>query len=376
MVGSMAGNDAWEAVAVVLEAVLLDGVDADLELAIDLLHQMEEEMDDGIWHRFNHHDLKWTEKKWRETFRFEKRHHDRLCAALHLPDVMQAPCRTQWTGADGLCIVLNRLSYPCRFHQMEDKFGRSRSELSLIFNETVRFLYQERHDLLETLVHPWLTLQRLQDFAAAVHRKTGALQNCVGFIDGTVRPVCRPLVGQRLVYNGHKRVHALKFQSVVVPNGLIANLHGPVEGRRHDAFLLRDSGLLPQLQANFDVPNPQPGEPPVYCLYGDPAYPIRAHLQSPYRHAHLTPEEQLFNSRMSAARVSVEWEFGKVLTLFAFVDFKKNLKLLLQPVGTLYIVSALLSNCYRCLYGSQTATFFSEDGNPMIAPDLEEYLQL
>ena len=33
---------------------------------------------------------------------------------------------------------------------------------------------------------------------------------------------------QRLMYNGHKRVHALKFQSVALPNGLIANLYGPV----------------------------------------------------------------------------------------------------------------------------------------------------
>ena len=33
---------------------------------------------------------------------------------------------------------------------------------------------------------------------------------------------------QRIVYNGHKRVHGLKFQSVALPNGLIANMYGPV----------------------------------------------------------------------------------------------------------------------------------------------------
>ena len=31
-----------------------------------------------------------------------------------------------------------------------------------------------------------------------------------------------------MVYNGHKRVHLLKFQSLTVPSGLIANLFGPV----------------------------------------------------------------------------------------------------------------------------------------------------
>ena len=30
------------------------------------------------------------------------------------------------------------------------------------------------------------------------------------------------------MYNGHKHVHWLKFQSVALPNGLIGNIYGPV----------------------------------------------------------------------------------------------------------------------------------------------------
>ena len=33
---------------------------------------------------------------------------------------------------------------------------------------------------------------------------------------------------QPVVYNDHKGVHALKFQAVTLPNGLIANIYGPV----------------------------------------------------------------------------------------------------------------------------------------------------
>ena len=87
----------------------------------------------------------------------------------------------------------------------------------------------------------------LEEFAVAVERMS-PMKNVFGFADGTVRPICRPIVGQHLVYNGHRRVQAIKFQSVVIPNGLIAHLHGPCEGRRHNAFLLRDSGLLEQLE--------------------------------------------------------------------------------------------------------------------------------
>ena len=92
------------------------------------------------------------------------------------------------------------------------------------------------------------------------------LPNCFGFVDGTVRPIARPDENQRVVYNGHKRVHALKIQSFVTPNGLIANLSGPFEGRRHDAGMLHESGLLTALQVHGHTRAGQ-----ELCIYEDPA---------------------------------------------------------------------------------------------------------
>ena len=37
------------------------------------------------------------------------------------------------------------------------------------------------------------------------------------------------------------------FQSVVAPNGLIVNLYGPVEGKKHDSAMLTTSNLYNQL---------------------------------------------------------------------------------------------------------------------------------
>ena len=68
----------------------------------------------------------------------------------------------------------------------------------------------------------------LQEYADVIHAEGAALNNCFGFIDGTVRPISRPGQHQRIVYNGHKRVHSLKFQSVALPDGLIGNMYGPV----------------------------------------------------------------------------------------------------------------------------------------------------
>ena len=76
--------------------------------------------------------------------------------------------------------------------------------------------------------HALLSPALLQTYGDAMYAKGAALNNCFGFIDGTVRPIARPGENQRVVYNGHKRVHALKFQSLALPNGIIGNMSGPV----------------------------------------------------------------------------------------------------------------------------------------------------
>ena len=224
-------------------------------------------------------------------------------------------------------------------------------------------IYEEHGHLLSTFNQAWLAPAALAEYADVIHRKGAALDKCWGFVDGTVRPVCRPGENQRALYNGHKRVHSIKFQSVVAPNGLMANLYGPVEGRRHDSGILALSGLLRDLQTYSHSPNGQP-----LCIYGDPAYPLWVHLQQPFKGRILTPAQMAFNKSMSEVRVAVEWVFGDILNYFAFLDFKKTLKVGLSAVGKMYTVSALLRNVYTCLYHSSTSMFFGLD-----PPALQDY---
>ena len=62
------------------------------------------------------------------------------------------------------------------------------------------------------------------------------------------------------------------------------------------------------------------------CVFGDPAYPLRVHLQAPFRHGILTPMMEGYNAEMSSVRVTVEWLFGDIINDFKFLDFKKNLR--------------------------------------------------
>lgn len=157
----------------------------------------------------------------------------------------------------------------------------------------------------------------------------------------------------------------MKFQSVICPDGIVASLKGPYEGRRHDAGIFRESGLYEELEQNTVFPNR------YFVIYGDQAYGLRQLLLRPYTENEIQhdPDRQHFNNAMRSLRISVEWGFNKIIQEFAFLDFKKNHKLLLQDVGRLYVVGMLITNCHTCLYGGETSSYFQI--NP---PTLEEYL--
>ena len=125
-------------------------------------------------------------------------------------------------------MLLKRVSYPCRYSDMIPRFGRPVSVLSLITNHTLDYIYENHGHLITQWNRNILNPRALQSYADSISRKGALLNNCFGFIDGTVRPISRPGHAQRVVYNGHKRVHSLKFQSLAFPNGLIGNIFGPV----------------------------------------------------------------------------------------------------------------------------------------------------
>ena len=298
-------------------------------------------------------------------FRFLKNDIYVLFDALEIAEEIKCENGFKVDGIEGLCIFLKRHAYPCRYVDMIPRFGRAIPQLCMINNAVMNRIYTRWGFLLTSFNQDWLSSQKLLQYAQKVYNKGAPLDNCWGFVDGTVRPVCRPGVNQRVLYNGHKKVHAIKFQSVVTPNGMIANLFGPLEGRRHDSALLARSGLLQDLQQHSIAPN---GD--LLCIYGDPAYPLRQQLQRSFGGAHLTPDQRQYNQAMSSVRVSVEWVFGDIVNYFKFLDFKKNLKIQLSAVGKMYIVCSLLQNARSCFYGSMTSNFF--DCEP---PLLSNYFQ-
>lgn len=148
----------------------------------------------------------------------------------------------------------------------------------------------------------------------------------------------------------------------MLPNGIISNMFGAVVGRRHDGHLLAKSKVIRKLEQKFNGWQNQP------YLYGDSGYPLSKYLIVPFK-GNTTQRQKRINLKMSKVRVPVEWGFAKILQLFSFVDFHKNLKIRKQKVAKYYKLATILTNCHTCLYGSQVSIYFECD-----PPELEEYL--
>ena len=99
---------------------------------------------------------------------------------LHIPAAFQ---RSICDSLEGLCVLLRRTSYLCRFSDMIQCFARQVSVLSLISNEVTDFIYDNHCDLVAQWNRDILSWVALQQCAETISRKGSLLNNWFGFID-------------------------------------------------------------------------------------------------------------------------------------------------------------------------------------------------
>ena len=176
-------------------------------------------------------------------------------------------------------------------------------------------------------------------------------------------------VAQQVQFSGHKRHHGNNHQGLETPDGIVVEMHGPFEGRTNDQRMLNESGLLTRIMQFCFIATIV--GPVLFYLFGDRGY-VHGHpaLQVPFKGTGLTAQQKGYNLVMSRFRQPVEWCFGKISTLFAYVDFYKNQKLYLQPVASYWQIATLLTNCHSCFYGNLTSQYFE-----VPTPEVEDYLK-
>ena len=271
-------------------------------------------------------------------------------------------------------MVLARLSHPRVLQaDMVFLFRVGGTRISRFVN-VMCYVFHEQFKHLLRFNKPRLRAN-LRQYSDAVGRALGLQEDelgecrCWGFIDGTFRYTCRPAERQDVLYNGHYGGHGFKYLILISASGLIEWVFGPIAGRHHDGWLVSHSDLLAEL-ATFSY-RMEGGARAPYFVYGDAAFARNQYLQKPIVKAVLTPEEGDANARWSSVRVSVEHAIGGVTNTWQALDFLRQEKLGLSPLGTKYKVAVLLYNALNCVRGgSQVSRYFL-----VPPPTLEEWLR-
>ena len=89
------------------------------------------------------------------------------------------------SAMEGLCMVLKRMAYPCRYSDMILQFGRPASVLSFFTNCVVNYIYEVHAHQISWWNGNLLNRNALQHYAEVISDKGSPLNNCFGFIDGT-----------------------------------------------------------------------------------------------------------------------------------------------------------------------------------------------
>jgi hypothetical protein len=266
--------------------------------------------------RLNLNELNETDCK--NYFRFQHSDIKNIIIHLQLPEVIITPSHADRVlVVEALCLVLQRLSYPCRWFDLQNQFGRHVSALSRIFYYMMHLILLK---VKQSVLFYNSSLLELDTFANAFASKgvPDAIR-LFSVIDVKKVTICKPTRHQRSMYSGHKRVHCLKYQTLEAPNGLILHCSVGDDGRRGDGYVLRRSGLLDFLR-NHPLLH-------LFQVLGDSAYPNNDVMISIYKGQRLPPAAVAFNSVMCPIRTSVEWGYEKVVRYWAFLDFKKQMKI-------------------------------------------------
>lgn len=301
-------------------------------------------------------------------FRVTKQDFPRIVASIGWPSYKTKTKRNQYSTCPELTtlVILRRMASPCRWADLVHMFKKHPSHLSEIFWEGLcRFHNLRKHLMCDSLNSQFIA-RKADIYSKAVHKKCVVLRRCIGFMDGTVIGISRPSRNdeQNASYNGHKRKHGLKFQTITSPDGLILHAAGPIEGRRHDWALYVRSGIETQLDNVCSVDGIQ------YYVHADSGYNRRTTIDVPFQGANISSSAKAANIRTAAVRVTVEWTYLEVKQHWTTVDFKRKMRVGEFAVGIVYRSAMLLHNIRSCLYPNAVSQYFN-----CSPPSLHEYLE-
>jgi hypothetical protein len=150
------------------------------------------------------------------------------------------------------------------------------------------------------------------------------------------------------------------------PDGLGISCVRAYDGRRGDGYIFRHSNLE-NIWRNHPIAR-------NYRKLADSAYPTTNWTLSMFKRLpgqELPPDRQAFNATYSPMRTCVEWGYEKVVRHWAYIDFKKQMKMELVRMEAMWLGAFWLTNVVTCVRGGNQISEFFE----LPPPTLEEYLR-
>ncbi|KMQ90587.1 nuclease harbi1 [Lasius niger] len=145
----------------------------------------------------------------------------------------------------------------------------------------------------------------------------------------------------------YKHAHSIVFMTICDANYVIRFVDIEAYGRRSDGGIFKDSAIGKAFdEGQMNIPQPATiGEiKPIlpYCLVGDEAFPLKPYLLRPYPGRRgLTPEQDVYNYRLSRARRVIENTFGILASQWRIyrkpiIASPENAKLMVQATVCLH----------------------------------------
>ena len=301
---------------------------------------------------------------------------------------MQSSVRNKFSGEKVLLCGIYRLHSVNTLGDVgwQEIFGMTQSVATMTCNLFFEYMWMWWSYLLFDHMQFWVN--RIPAMAEAIRLKMAQLGcffppgafHFFGFIDNTMNATCWPGEGpardgthaprndpeiQRAWYNGWKKLHGLKWQTIDLPNGMNFKVDGPFSVRNNDLTTLHVSDILVKLEALLNLFHLE-----TYRIYGDSAYvvidegPLSPRHQDPS-----TPRQVLENKAMSSCWETIEWDYGDIGRYFKLLDYKHVLKMRAMPVAKMCICAMLLRNAFVAMNANNTAEYFARE-----PPTFEEWV--
>ncbi|CAH2003180.1 unnamed protein product [Acanthoscelides obtectus] len=211
--------------------------------------------------------------------------------------------------AEKLVITLRYFATGASFRSMSFAFRVGASTVSKIVRETACIMW----DVLQPIHMPTPTKETFVQ-ASSEFQELWNFPNCIGCIDGKhVRIMCPPHSGT-LFFN-YKKYYSIvllaicdaKYRFLVIDVGGFGKQSDGATFNSSELYHLLKSKKI-NIPANACLPGTDVNMPFVFLA--DEAFPLSAHVLTPYSSENLNVEKCIFNKRHFRVRKSIECTFG------------------------------------------------------------------